>query len=1405
MSLSEILKSMKGVPRLENSNYDRWSTHFLDALSILDIDRYVLKTVTELKSRGAEDIPKSDLTAHKQDKIIRAAISQLVPDIVFHLVDASFTSKKCWDNLKQFYRPNSTEDVDDLLQEFWGLEVDDEISVDEFMQKLAEIRIKINLINSSSTPSDSSIKKRILNHFMKCSGGFYMSTAISLMDASVSLQSSLAAIRASQGVYQELNPTSIVALVQDSGSDSSSKVRICAHCNRRGHLRESCFLWLDTPDGTKWAAKNPQKATKIRKLQEKLARRKEVRQSKDVKSLNPEVDNEITQSGAWIMEEFALLTAHPDKGYDVVLDTGATNHIFNDRSMFTSMVPCEKNIINASGQLVPVSGIGSAQFQIFDYVNKNSSKIITMENVWYVPSCTKNLVSGVQLFANGFIISSSNGGLSVVTKNGGIIATARPKGGLFSFNTSPSSYTAPSSTYSLNQSDVLLSQNMLRLTNELVHQRFAHVGTDILSKLNVSDLDLVSLRSKDIEDFRFDKRILHSCNVCNLCKRVEKINRGPVSVSLNLLDLVHSDTWGKCRVPGIFGSLYFVTFTDDYSKESEVFMMKSKKEVPRCFQLYMEKKERQTGKTIKAMRFDGGSEYKTINFKGIIKQISAPYTQHQNGVAERLNRSLITMVRCMLSQAKLPLRFWDAAVLTACYLRNRLPSNRNDLTPFELMSGRHPRLSHLKVWGCVCYALIDDKDPQRFKLSPTSHKGIFIGYCESSTQYRVYIPSKNGLSKTITSANVYFLEDTFWDWNGTAFEVCGGDASFSSQLITDSFDTESEESDSEVDCLQTNNGQASITPSSDSSDSTETSELLPISPQSSNVTEPSMSAIEGNNNLNNTESISETDETSLRRSSRVRKPIEPRSAWRPRNHVLHIEKDVLIPQTYLEAINGPDRKQWTTAINDELASLKEKNVFENVGHIPHGRKPIGSRWVFAVKSDGRFKARLVAKGFSQTSGIDYFDTYAPTLRMDSLRTLLAVAAFRDWEIHQVDVKTAYLEGDLHEEIFMRCPEGMKGSKYVRVKKALYGLKQSGRAWNEKLDIRLTSLGFKKSEYDHCVYIHLRKQIVIGVYVDNLIICGKMIKQVEDTKYRLSSFFRIKDLGVIDMIIGWKITRERETRTLRISQAQYLAEKIKSFGLENSISCSSPLSGYDGILPGRESEDFADESAYASAIGSLGYASNSTRPDISFATCQLGKFNSSPVARHWDSVCRVFRYIKGSVNNLITYSFGPLDNELSQELKAIAYSDSDFASDSSTRCSVSGYIFMLGGGPICWQSKRQKSISTSTAEAEYVALCEASKQAIWVTGFLKELHIDNLLIDDGGILVYCDNQSAIAIAKGANSTKTKHIDIAYHFSRDCINSGKIKVKYIPTSEMLADILTKPLQYPKAKPLHQTLFK
>ncbi|KHJ33202.1 hypothetical protein EV44_g3362 [Erysiphe necator] len=305
MTTAQIFKSMKVAPQLDKSTYNRWSKYFRDVLSLFDVDSFILETKNELKTRNDKSASDSDKIIHKQDKNIRIAISQLVPDVVFHNFDCTYTAKQCWDNLKEFYFPNSAEDIDDLLQEFWGLTIEDDVDIDEFVQKLTEIRAKINLIDSGSTPSNKSMKKRVLIHFIKCCGRFFMSTTISLKDPAVTFQATVTSIRESQLVYRELHPTPIIAFMNSSKTENLSPSsqsdgnKKCAYCNRRGHLRESCFNWLEIPDGSKWSAKNPKKAAKTLKLKEKLSRGKgkAKKNSKNDSSIKTKIDDD-TKHGA---------------------------------------------------------------------------------------------------------------------------------------------------------------------------------------------------------------------------------------------------------------------------------------------------------------------------------------------------------------------------------------------------------------------------------------------------------------------------------------------------------------------------------------------------------------------------------------------------------------------------------------------------------------------------------------------------------------------------------------------------------------------------------------------------------------------------------------------------------------------------------------------------------------------------------------------------------------------------------------------------------------------------------------------------------------------------------------------------------------------------------------------------
>jgi hypothetical protein len=501
------------------------------------------------------------------------------------------------------------------------------------------------------------------------------------------------------------------------------------------------------------------------------------------------------------------------------------------------------------------------------------------------------------------------------------------------------------------------------------------------------------------------------------------------------------------------------------------------------------------------------------------------------------------------------------------------------------------------------------------------------------------------------------------------------------------------------------------------------------------------------------------------------------------------------PLSTQEALNRPDASQWRSAMGEELASLHANNTWELVD-LPPGRRAIKCKWVFKTKcnADGsieRYKARLVAKGYSQREGIDYTATFSPTLKHTSIRLLLALAAANDWEIHQVDVATAFLNGTLEDEIYMEQPKGFikEGDEHLVCKliKSLYGLKQAGRVWNEEINAFLCSVGFYRSLADPCIYVRLDDPTnIIGMHVDDECITGSTQEAIDRTKSELSGKYTIKDLGPVKFLLGWEITRDREAKTLSISQKGYIERTLEKFGMLNCASVSTPMT--PGVRLTREQcatahEDVEqmDSKPYQALVGTLMYLMVSTRPDICHAVGVLAQFMHQPGKAHWDAAKRVLKYLKGTKSMQLTYSSSPV-------FSIDAYADADWAGDLDTRKSTSGFVVRVNGAAIAWASRKQKSVATSTFEAEYVAAAVAAKEVLWLRQLLQELRQG---VNEPTV-IKIDNQAALShLLNPMTTQKSKHIDIQFHFVRDYIEAGALKYEFVPTAAQTADFLTKPV--------------
>lgn len=511
------------------------------------------------------------------------------------------------------------------------------------------------------------------------------------------------------------------------------------------------------------------------------------------------------------------------------------------------------------------------------------------------------------------------------------------------------------------------------------------------------------------------------------------------------------------------------------------------------------------------------------------------------------------------------------------------------------------------------------------------------------------------------------------------------------------------------------------------------------------------------------------------------------------------------PKSLAQAQSRSDWPKWQEAMDAEIKTLEKAGTWTTVPR-PANKNIVSSKWVFRVKrkADGsieKYKARLVARGFTQRYGIDYFDTFSPVARLSSFRTILAIAARNDWDIDTFDFIGAYLNGELSddEDIYMQEPPGYEtqGEHVKHLLKSLYGLKQAGRKWYDALSCALNDIGFRVNEADPGVFSAHNGDdtTILAIHVDDCMITGSSPDLIVKYKRELNARYALTDLGPIHWLLGIKVTRDREARTISLSQTSYVDTILSRFSLSDAKPVASPITpGAD--LSKEDAPKDATEAAhmkktpYREAIGSLMYAAVATRPDITFAVNTLSQFLNNPGELHWQAVKRVFRYLAGTKTFTLTYG--------NERHALLGYTDADGASQFH-RHAISGYAFIIDGGAISWASRKQEIVTLSTAESEYVAATHAAKESIWLKRLIESLFKTTRSPScptTTPITLYCDNQAAIRLASDDNyHARTKHIDIRYHFIRKCIADKFINIKYCPTDDMTADILTKAL--PKHK--------
>ena len=708
---------------------------------------------------------------------------------------------------------------------------------------------------------------------------------------------------------------------------------------------------------------------------------------------------------------------------------------------------------------------------------------------------------------------------------------------------------------------------------------------------------------------------------------------------------------------------------------------------------------------------------------------------------------------------------------------------------------RKPNLKYLKVFGSIVY--VHQKLRKR-KFDEKSFKAILVGY------------EPNGYRLWDFKARKFFVgRDVIVDEMNSWSE--SNELSLPSDILNESKEhgecgilNESKNSDTRSDILNESKDHGECGSLKESQECANTDQVDDLNDSRDHDICNEKSVNDGSMQNDTTDKIFDcfvTDDhpleapaglkkSDVRQSERLK--AKPLKSYRFLNGCLMNADSInhSIPKSFDEIKNRGDSAYWKKAIKQELESHFENETWTIVNK-PENKNVVDSKWVFSIKHDEfgsptKYKARLVARGFTQEYMLDYEETFAPVARISSLRLILALSNQFDLQVHHMDVKTAFLNGKLKEEIYMFVPQGLSygHDKVCKLNKALYGLKQAARCWFEVFERALKDIGFVNSEVDRCIYINdkrdISKNIYVLLYVDDVVIATENTQTMHKFKSYLMGKFKMTDLMEIKFFIGIKIDRTEEK--LYLSQSAYIQNILNRFNMQDCKSVSTPLANnldYEAL----SSEEECDTPC-RSLIGCLMYIMLCTRPDLCTSVSILSRYTNKNNKELWQCLKRVLRYLKGTIDLKLTF----VKNSNYTNV-VVGYADSDWAGSESDRRSTTGFVFnMFDCNLVCWNSRKQNSVAASSTEAEYMALFEAVREALWIKSLMQGIKFNV----NKAIKIYEDNQGCISIANNPTCHKrTKHIDIKYHFSREQISNKIITLEYIPTENQLADIMTKPL--------------
>ena len=1155
-------------------------------------------------------------------------------------------------------------------------------------------------------------------------------------------------------------PQNLSSSRQGQGSRPSLQKRTnkwCDYCRTRTHNTEYCFK---KPKNSKSHDENYRKS----------------------KSYNVSNNDECHDDDLCfkIIDGESIFSLNNNENY--LIDCGATCHILCDPSKFITK---DENfnpdmhtieLANNTRQTGVATMRGNAVITLNDIDGK--PRQVTIKQALCIPSYKQNILSVHCMTQSGTKVNFAENECLIIMKNG--IKFPISQSGRLYF------------VHSIN--DTCNKTKLISKSLENWHYTLGHCNSN----------DIVELEKK-VESMKITDKTDYECDYCTEAKMTNKINRQPDPKATKPLFKVHTDLCGPIKPISLKGSRYALVFVDDFSGMIVVYFIKQKSDAVRATAKFLADMAPYGVVSIIAtkvaiIRSDSGGEFVSKQYEDLLienkiaHEFSSPHSPHQNGTAERAFRTLFETARAMAFQAGLPKNLWSYALRHAAFVRNRCYSQTHKNTPYEKFTGKSPQLEKLHVFGTKCHALIQNPS----KLDSRTQVGQYVGKDPHSPAHLIYISKSNSV---IRARNVQFSSlIPHRNSQKVTFECERGYYPIIPDI--DEADVQSPPASQ----VQPNSG-ASICGGGPTTAApkphTQAAKVQPVQIENSHVNQ-------GGNLISGEHPSGEipnsiTGNVSAR-PKRNRKP----PAYLAENYVVepdHDDNDLFhdatysidyfckisnIPSTYDEALNSDEASNWQNAMQTEYNSLIEMQTFDIVPK-PKDNPVIGGRWVFAMKnnehSETIYKARYVAKGFSQIPSLNYSETFSPTARFTSIRTLCQVAINENMKMYHIDVKTAYLNAPIDHTIYVSQPKGFEqfdenGNKLVlKLNRSLYGLKQSGRLWNMLLHDFLISMGFTQSISDYCVYVinQNESKVILILWVDDIILATSSEITANKIKTSLSNRFKMKDFGQISNFLGIKFQISENFITL--DQSEYVEKMLLRFGMleahERSIPCDLSTAKLDF---NDDSPLLENVKLYQEIVGSLIYLVTCTRPDIAYVVSILAQSMSKPTMAHLKLAKFVLRYLKGTkFHGLIYRKCTPID--------IIGYTDASWA-NGMDRKSISGYCFMMhkNSSLISWKTKKQSVVALSTCESEYIGMAFAIQEAV----FLQNLLCDFLVFHTAHpVKLHVDNMGSIDLAKNpVFHNRSKHIDTKYHYIRSKISDGSIHVCYVSSKENIADVFTKP---------------